>query len=82
MSPKRGYFKRFQPLIFRGELLVFGGVDRIPSGNGFWSNQFVTCQDGPSAGLLGARDRLQKYRTEHPKIFGEVENLLTEEWGL
>lgn len=36
-------------------------------------------QDGPSAGLLGARDRLQKYRTEHPKIFGDVENLLTED---
>lgn len=46
---------------------------------GFGATRLLTCQDGPSAGLLGARDRLQKYRAEHPKIFGEVENLLTEE---
>lgn len=53
----------------------------IPLGMGFGATRLLTCQDGPSAGLLGARDRLQKYRAEHPKIFGEVENLLTEEWG-
>lgn len=37
-------------------------------------------QDGASAGLLGARDRLRKYRQEHPQIFSEaVEKVLTQD---
>lgn len=36
-------------------------------------------QDGASHGLLGARDRLRKYRQEHPQIFSEaVEKVLTQ----
>eukprot|EP00438_Fugacium_kawagutii_P023235 Skav223680 [mRNA] locus=scaffold3470:22212:27302:+ [translate_table: standard] len=40
-------------------------------------------QEGAAGGLLAARDLLRKYRTEHPKIFGEgLEQLLTQEtWG-